>query len=150
MKIEQEILQEKFEDSYQKAIINLVFTNNWLRDLQSEHFKQYDILPQHFNILRIVRGKHPQAVSPGEIKNVMLDKGNDVTRLLDKLVTKGLIDRRLCEHNRRKMDINITDDGLKLLEAIDIPFQTFFNSLKNRLTKQDAEHLSDLLDKLRG
>ncbi|POY36410.1 MarR family transcriptional regulator [Solitalea longa] len=150
MKIEQEILQEKFEDSYQKAIINLIFTNNWLRDLQNEHFKQYDILPQHFNILRIIRGKHPNPVSPGEIKKVMLDKGNDITRLLDKMVVKELIDRKLCEHNRRKMDITITDKGLELLTAIDVPLTIFLDSIKNRFSKHDAEQLSDLLDKLRG
>ncbi|UKJ09172.1 MarR family winged helix-turn-helix transcriptional regulator [Solitalea lacus] len=149
MKIEKEILQEDFGNSHQKAVINLMFTHNWVRDKLSGIFKTYDILPQHYNVLRILKGKHPQPVSPGQIKDVMIDKGNDVTRLLDKLVTKGFVKRCLCEENRRKMDITITEAGLKLLDELSPFFDEFYQAMKGRLNENDAELLSDLLDKLR-
>jgi DNA-binding MarR family transcriptional regulator len=112
--------------------------------------KQYDILPQHYNVLRILKGKHPNASSPGDIKEVMIDKGNDVTRLLDKLVSKGLVKRSLCEENRRKMDVYITEEGLKLLQDIEKPLQDYLAEIKKRVTEQEAETMSALLDQMRG
>src|SRR5690554_454998 len=97
MRIEEAIKQGKFRNNYQKAVVNLIFTSNWLRDAQGEFFKEYDILPQHFNALRIIKGRHPKPVSAGEIKEVLLDKASDVTRLLDKLVNLGYVHRQLCE-----------------------------------------------------
>lgn len=149
MRIE-EAIKQKFGDSYQKAVVNLIYTGNWMRDKQSALFKAYDILPQHYNILRILKGKHPKPVSPGEIKEVMLDKGNDVTRLLDKLVAKGLVKRGLCEENRRKMDVLITEEGLKFVEVLSEPVKQVNQDVRNNISVEEAEQLSDLLDKLRG
>ena len=149
MKIEQSIKQSKFESPFQKAVINIIYTANWLRDQQTELFKQHDILPQHYNVLRIVNGKHPKSVSPGDIKEVMLDKGNDVTRLVDKLVKMGLLKRSLCEENRRKIDIHLTDKGVKFLKEISEPMRKQYNNIKKVLSEKEAENLSNLLDKLR-
>lgn len=149
MKIEKAIKQSKFESPIQKAVINIIYTANWFRDLQSELFKQHDILPQHYNVLRIIKGKHPQSVSPGDIKEVMLDKGTDVTRLVDKLVKRGLVKRSLCEENRRKIDINLTDKGLDFLKTLNDPMRKQYNTIKKQLSEKEAELLSDLLDKLR-
>jgi DNA-binding MarR family transcriptional regulator len=150
MEIEKAIKQPKFSDVYQKLVVNLLFTSNWLRDAQNSLMKQYDILPQHYNVLRILKGKHPNASSPGDIKEVMIDKGNDVTRLLDKLVSKGLVKRSLCEENRRKMDVYITEEGLKLLQDIEKPLQDYLAEIKKRVTEQEAETMSALLDQMRG
>lgn len=149
MKLEKAIKQSKFESPQQKAVINVFFTYNWLRDLQSDVFKKHDILPQHYNVLRILKGKHPEAVSPGDIKEVMLDKGNDVTRLVDKLVKQGLVRRHLCENNRRKIDIHITDKGLKFLKDMNEPMRKLYTSIKKNINDKEAELLSDLLDKVR-
>lgn len=149
MKIEEAIRQGRFSNNHQKAVINLIYTGNWLRDAHAVIFKKYNILPQHFNALRIIRGRHPHPVSAGEIKDVLLDKASDVTRLLDKLVKQGYVARQLCENNRRKMDITITPKGLRLLEELELPISEFYKELSSRLNEKEAELLSELLDKVR-
>jgi DNA-binding MarR family transcriptional regulator len=150
MKIEDEIKQEHFESNLHKALVNLLYTFNWHRDLLHSIFKQYDLQQQHYNILRILKGKHPEPVSPGYIKEVMLDKGTDLTRLLDKLERKNLINRKLCPSNRRKIDINLTSEGIALLDKVRPTFDKQHELLANNLTDNEAEMLSNLLDKLRG
>jgi DNA-binding MarR family transcriptional regulator len=132
------------------VVVNLVYTGNWVRDQQNQTFKKYDILPQHYNLLRILKGRFPKPASPGEIKEVMLDKGTDVTRLVDKLVNKDLVRRGLCEENRRKMDVVITEKGLQLLKELEVPMQSLSDQLKSQLSENEAETLSHLLDKLRS
>lgn len=149
MKIEREIKQSKFESAQQKAILNILYTANWLRDEQIELFRSFDMLPQHYNVLRIIKGKHPHPVSSSYIKEVMIDKGNDVTRLVDKLVKLKLVDRNLCSENRRKIDITLTKQGLKCIDDIAKKLQPKFKLIKNRLTEKEADLLSDLLDKIR-
>lgn len=150
MKIENEIKQYQFESNVHKALINLLYTNNWHRDLLQSIFKEFDLQQQHYNILRILKGSHPEPVSPGYIKEVMLDKGTDLTRLLDKLERKSFIVRNLCPSNRRKIDINLTKEGLELLNRIRPVFNNLSNQISNNLTEDEAETLSNLLDKLRG
>jgi DNA-binding MarR family transcriptional regulator len=151
VEIEKAIKQvTRFKSSHEKATVNLIFTSSWFRDTQNALFREHDILPQHYNVLRILKGKHPEPVCPGDIKDVMLEKNNDVTRLLDKLVMKGLVKRQLCLINRRKMDINITEKGLKLLQEMDEPLRKHLAEMKKRLTDKEAEQLSNLLDKMRG
>jgi len=150
MKIEDEIKQYRFESNVQKALINLLYTNNWHRDLLQGILRKFDLQQQHYNILRILKGKHPEPVSPGYIKDVMLDKGTDLTRLLDKLERKSLIIRKLCPSNRRKIDINLTERGLELLENIRPVFNEQNKFISEHLSSEEAQQLSDLLDKLRG
>lgn len=151
MKIEKVIKQgARFKSSHEKAAVNLIYTSSWFRDAQNALFKDHSILPQHYNVLRILKGKHPESVSPGIIKEVMLEKNNDVTRLLDKLVLKGLVKRQLCPVNRRKMDINITEKGIRLLQELDGPLKKHLSEMKKKLTDKEAEQLSNLLDKMRG
>jgi len=106
--------------------------------------------PQHFNILRILNGNYPNAVSPGYIKQVMIDKGVDLTRLLDKLDKLNLIKRNLCPSNRRKIDLNLTDEGILMLQKLSPHLDAHYLELKNNLTEAESEQLSLLLDKLRG
>ncbi|MCF6406310.1 MarR family transcriptional regulator [Chitinophaga filiformis] len=150
MRIEQAINQRKFKDDYHKIVVNLLYTGNWLRDALGANLKEHGLLPQHYNALRIIKGRHPEPVSAGDIKDVMLDKASDVTRLLDKLEKLEYVQRRLCPHNRRKMDISITPQGLKLLSDVDILMDTFYEDLADRITEEEAATLSDLLDKIRG
>ncbi len=150
MNIGEAIKQSKFENSVEKAIVNLIYTHNWLRDGFNDILKPYGLLQQHFNILRILRGKYPEVMCPGDIKEVMLDKGNDITRLLDKLVSMELAERNLCESNRRKMDIRITEKGLDLTKELSDKFDERSVSIKERLNCDDAELLSGLLDRMRN
>ncbi|MBX6380875.1 MAG: MarR family transcriptional regulator [Thermoflavifilum aggregans] len=149
-RIEEAIKQSKFQDVYQKALVNLIYTANCLRDEQVRRLKSFDLLPQHFNVMRILRGRHPNPVCPGEIKEVMLDKANDLTRLLDKLERKGLIQRNLCQTNRRKMDVTLTQAGIELLEKLNHIMEETYKTLKERLSEREAASLSHLLDKMRG
>lgn len=150
VKIEEAIKQARFRDNYQKMIVDLHYTANWARDEQTKLLKIYDILMQHYNVLRIIKGKHPEPVSPGAIREVLIDKANDLTRLLDKLERKGWIKRGLCQVNRRKMDIVMTPQGIKQLEAITAALDTYMLELKKRITDKEADTVSRILDKLRG
>ncbi len=150
MEIEKEIKQSKFENLLQKAIINLFFTSNFIRDRILNILKDYDIQQQHYNVLRIMKGQYPNSISPGYIKEVMIDKGVDLTRLLDKLEKKGLIKRQLCLKNRRKIDINLTKEGIDLLNELKPKFNYLYEQLSKNINENEAELLSNLMDKLRG
>ena len=149
MKIEEEIKQERFSDNWEKAIVNIIYTANQVRDQQNGQLKEHGLLMQHYNAMRIIRGRHPEPVSPGEIKEVMLDKGNDVTRLLDKLVEMKMVKRTVCAENRRKVDIVLTVKGLDWLKQQDKVNNAIKADIKKRLTDKEAGQLSELLDKMR-
>lgn len=148
MKFEEEIKQSKFDSSTQKAVLNVMFTSNWINALFRDVFKPYDITPQQYNVLRILRGKHPKSANPGEIKEVMLDKNPDLTRLCDRLCKLDLITRGVDKKNRRKINIKISDAGLELLKTLDPKIKRMQSSMKS-LTEDEANQLSDLLDKMR-
>lgn len=149
MKIEEEIRQEKFNSPYQKAVINLMYTCNLLLDAFKQVFRPFGITLPQYNVLKILKGKYPDAAYAGEVKRVMLDKSPDLTRLVDRLVEKGLASRKLCEHNRRKVEIKITERGLKLLSDIEPVAMEFMGGMKH-ISDAESEELSRLLDKLRG
>lgn len=147
MGIKEDIKQPEFENNKIMAMVNVYYTANWMRDRELPVYKKYGILSQHYNVLRILRGKYPESVSPGEIKKVMLDKGRDLTRLVDKLVKLGYLTRKLCPHNRRKMEIMINQTGLDVIDSISKESSVIFDSIN--LTESEAEQLSELLDKFR-
>jgi DNA-binding MarR family transcriptional regulator len=149
MKLEDEIKQSKFNSPQQKVLVNIIFTANWVNARLSDIIKSHQITLQQYNVLRILRGKYPKSANPGEIKAVMLDKNPDLTRLCDRMCTQGLIGRSIDEVNRRKMNICITDKGLKVLEQIDPEIQKIENSMVH-LQDSESGQLSDLLDKMRG
>ena len=149
MGIEQDIHQAKFRNEYQKAFINILYTQGWLAEKAKEFFAVEDITPQQFNILRILRGSHPQPLSTLQIRERMLDKMSDTSRIVDRLITKGLVKKGTCKMDRRLVDITITDKGKKLLEKLDTRQDEMDNIVSN-LTKKEAATLSDLLDKIRN
>lgn len=149
MAIEDDILQDKFENEHHKMAVNILFTGSWLHNLNSLRFKPFDITPEQYNVLRILRGSHPKPLMLAEITTRMLDKSSNATRLVEKLRQKGLVKREICETNRRQVDIIITDKGLSLLTKIDKTTDDWMKTMKN-LSRQDAQELNRLLDKLRG
>jgi DNA-binding MarR family transcriptional regulator len=148
MKIEEEIKQVKFKSPHQKAVINLIFTSGWLQGQQQKFFKSFGLTNQQFNILRILKGQHPKAISATEIKSRMLDKNSDVSRLLNRLEAKGLIHKQSCPKDKRAFDVIITTAGLKVLADLDKKQKQIDTVI--RLTEKEAEELSNLLDKARG
>ncbi len=150
MRLEQEIKQVKpFVNEFVKATVNVMYTGNYVQDFTAKNLKEFDINDQHYNILRILKGRYPHSLCPGEIKEVLINKRGDLTRLIDKLVKKGLVNRDVNSQNRRMMDITINKDGLKLLELVNRKLHKSSKFSAN-LTEKEAKQLNTLLDKFRG
>ncbi|HEY9045140.1 MAG TPA: MarR family transcriptional regulator [Ohtaekwangia sp.] len=148
MPLEDDIKQSKFSSEYQKASINILFTGSWLYNINATDLKNFGITPEQYNVLRILRGSHPQTMMLAEISSRMIDKNSNCTRLVEKLRQKGLVTRELCEGNRRQVDIAITNKGLSLLKKMDVEM-TWQNTFEN-ISKNEAKELNRILDKLRG
>ena len=148
MKIEDAIQQKKFKSPYQKAVINLIYTSNWIQSKHLSFFKTFGITGQQFNILRILKGSAPRSISATEIKSRLLDQNSDVSRLLNRLESKNLILKKTCPNDKRASDIFITAAGLDLLNSIDKKQNEIDQVLE--LSPEEASTLSDLLDKARG
>ncbi|GAA4374041.1 MarR family transcriptional regulator [Hymenobacter koreensis] len=148
MKIEEEIQQHTFRGPHQKALINLMFTANWMGLRQACAFRPYGITPPQFNVLRILRGQHPKPATVNLLIERMLDKTSNASRIVDKLEAKQLVTRTTCPSNRRAVDIRITDSGLDLLKQLDETVGQGHLGLHN-LTEEEAAQLSALLDKIR-
>jgi MarR family 2-MHQ and catechol resistance regulon transcriptional repressor len=134
-----------FSNNKVKALLNLIYTANWINSKQNDFFKPFGISPQQYNILRILRGA-AEAIAVQTIKDRMLERAPNATRLMDKLCSKNLINRVPCPGDRRVVHIEITKDGLSLLEKIDKDFK---EDILENLTDNEAIILSDLLDKIR-
>jgi DNA-binding MarR family transcriptional regulator len=149
MKIDEEIQSTNFEDEYHKAVVNISYTYSWLNNSFRCQFEKHNLTNQQFNVLRILRGQYPKPATVNLIKERMIDKMSDASRIVDRLVQKGLVSRCTNNKDRRAVDIRISDLGLDILSKMDIEFKTK-EMLKNNLTEEEATKLSDLLDKLRG
>ncbi|HMR93253.1 MAG TPA: MarR family transcriptional regulator [Chitinophagaceae bacterium] len=148
MGIDHDIHQARFRNEHQKASINLIYTYHWMVEKTRQIFAAEDITSQQFNILRILRGSHPQPLSTLQIRERMLDKMSDTSRIVDRLIAKGLVKKNVCKADRRLVDIMITDKGRKTLERID-ERQDEMDGVLGHLSKKEATQLSELLDKAR-
>jgi DNA-binding MarR family transcriptional regulator len=138
-------IQSQFESEKIKALVNIKYTANWLNSNENDFFKPYGISPQQFNILRILRGAKKE-IKVQLIKDRMIERAPNATRLMDKLCEKGLIERMRCKEDRRVVYVAISNAGLALLSTID----THGNiSFLDKLSEEEAAILSDLLDKIR-
>jgi len=138
-------INSKFKSNKVKALLNILYTANWLSNQQNTFFKPYGLSPQQYNILRILRGAG-EPLKVQTIKARMIERAPNATRLMDKLCAKNYIERIACPGDRRVVHINITDEGLKLLGAIDKELKQDY--IEN-LNEEEANYLSDLLDKIR-
>jgi MarR family transcriptional regulator, 2-MHQ and catechol-resistance regulon repressor len=148
MSIEKDIQQSRFRNAHQKAAINLIYTIGWMREKTKCIFEAEDITPQQFNILRILRGSFPQPLSTLQIRERMLEKMSDTSRIVDRLINKGLVKKITCKSDRRLVDVIITDKGKKLLDKLDLK-QDEMDGVLGKLSEKDANILSELLDKIR-
>jgi len=148
MGIEKDINQPKFRNEYQKAGINLTYTFNWVSEKIKQILDEYEITPQQFNILRILRGAG-KPISTLQIRQRMLDKMSDTSRIVDRLLKKGMVKKVVCAGDRRLVDVTISENGLALLEKIDGRQDELDGMLKN-LDEKEASVLNQLLDKIRS
>lgn len=149
MRLEDELKQKEFKSINNKVILNVLYTYNMLDYKYKLFFKDYGLTSQQFNILRILRGQYPNPSTINLLKERMLDKMSDASRIVERLRLKGLVLRKICPGDRRAVDIMITPQGLDLLKVIDEPIVQFENSL-SPLTVEEAEQLNNLLDKFRS
>lgn len=148
MKIEQEIHQKKpFKNGYQKAAVNILFTNNWLCGEIKRKLKPHNITLQQYNMLRILRGAG-DPISTRCIRERMIDKMSDTSRLVDRLCQKGLVNRDACCSDKRRVDVTISEQGLQLVSSIEST-NTGLEEMLSKLTEEEAYLLSNLLDKIR-
>lgn len=149
MKLQEEIKQKKFKSEQQKLGINIIYTFNWLSYDFHTKFKNKDITMQQYNVLRILRGQYPNAYSLKLIKERMLDRMSDASRIVDKLKSKGYLERTENAIDRRSVDVVITEKGLELLKSLDFIDEHYKQIFRN-LTLSEVKQLNDLLDKARG
>jgi DNA-binding MarR family transcriptional regulator len=148
MSIEKDIHQRKFRNEYQRALVNMVFTNNWITEQLKMIFEKGDLTMQQYNILRILKGSEIP-LSTLEIRSRMLDKMSDTSRIVDRLVLKGLAKKVTCKTDKRLVDVTITDKGRKILDKVD-HYNTDMDNIIGALSAAEAKTLNKLLDKIRN
>ncbi|MFT3749380.1 MAG: MarR family transcriptional regulator [Agriterribacter sp.] len=148
MSLEKDIKQAKFRNEHHKGAINIIYTYNWMMERQKAFFDAESITPQQFNILRILRGSFPGPISTLQIRERMLDKMSDTSRIVDRLVLKGLADKKISITDKRLVDISITERGKEILERIDQKHDKI-DAILDNLSEEDAKLLNALLDKIR-
>jgi DNA-binding MarR family transcriptional regulator len=149
MKLEEEIKQENFRSELHKLAVNIIYTHGWLNSHHTNFIGKYNITPQQYNILRILRGQYPNPATINLLKERMLDKMSDASRLVERLRIKGLVERKNCKKDRRRAEVLIADKGLKVLNELD-ELEEKFNNIFSNIDEREAKTINDLLDKMRN
>lgn len=150
MKLEQELKMTKFKNAEHRAGLNVVFTGAWISDKTSSLLKPFGISEHQFNVLRIVRGQKGKPINMIDIQDRMIYRTSNTTRMVEKLRIKGYLLRQECPDNRRKVEIFITEDGLKLLDSIEPILINNSEQMFKNLSTEESIQLGNLLDQLRG
>ena len=147
--IEEEISQKRsFNNIHEKAVVNIIYTHGWIIERMRTYFKSYGITLKQYNILRILRGADGP-LTTSQVRDRMLDKMSDTTRLIDRMIKKGWVIKKVSDSDRRLVDIMITDEGLDLLDKVkDIDQKS--NEIMSNLSEEEISQLSFLLDKIRA
>ncbi len=148
MKID-DAIKSKFRNDRHKVAVNLLYTSSWLTNLHAEVLKPFSISMQQHNVLRILRGQNGNPCNLNLVRERMLDKMSDASRIVDRLNTAGLLSRTTNAQDRRVVDITITKKGLDLLAETDIRMNEL-DQVTSSLNEVEIEQLNALLDKLRG
>lgn len=149
MKIEEAIQQKKFQSEFEKLVVNIIYTSRWLEYEEGKLFRKYDVTLPQYNLLRILRGQYPKAASVNLLIDRMIDKSSNASRIVETLRKKGLVERKECKTDRRKVDVVISRKGLEVLDAATSEMDIVHKNHKKALTTKEAEQLNMLLDKLR-
>ena len=149
MKLSELIQQAHFSSLEQEALLNIIVTSNWLTSELSARMAPHGITLAQYNVLRILRGSHPEKLPCSAIGARLLDRTPDVTRLLNRLERVDLIHRARAEHDRRIVEVGITEKGLVLLETMHDDVESLVAEMGTHLSDEELRHLSGLLDRLR-
>lgn len=149
MRIEEQIQTKKKLPVHKRALLNTIYTGNWIVDEINSVLKPYDISSQQFNVLRILKGREGEATNLSTIQERMIAKNSNATRLVDKLINKKLVKKQICLSNKRKVEIYITDKGRIFLEEINNAVECKEKNITQSLSEKQLENLSNLLTLLR-
>ena len=148
MKIEEAIQQKRpFRNAYQKVIVNLIYTQNWVTGQLQQYLKPYGITMKQYNVLRILKGAG-KPITTSTIRERLLDKMSDASRMVERLHQRGLVVRTTCPTDKRLVDVSLSKEGEQLLAAMS-KFEGKMDDIVGHLSETEAEQLSELLDKLR-
>jgi len=149
MKIEEAIQQKRpFRNNYQMAMVNLIYTNNWVTDQLRKHLKPYGVTMKQYNVLRILNGAG-EPITTSTIRARLLDKMSDASRMVERLHQRGLVVRNICPGDKRLVDVTLSAKGVELLQNMK-GIEQSMDDIFDKLDKEEAVVLSELLDKLRG
>lgn len=149
MGLEEEIKQgRRFESEYEKLIVNLIYTNSWLSEQQANTFKQFGITSPQYNVLRILKGHYPEPCTVNTIIERMLDRMSNASRIVDRLESKGLVERKVCRSDRRAKDVLITEAGIELLKQTNEAMNQWLKRFQS-VSLEKVEATNDLLDQFR-
>ena len=149
MGINTDIKQKKFKSEFEKVVVNLIFTRNWFEQQQQKVLKPAGLTLAQYNVMRILRGQHPEVCTVNLIIDRMLDRMSNVSRIVDKLVSKELVSRIPSKVDRRAVDVYITDKGLEVLSSLDITLQSLFDEI-NSFSDDECQQINNFLDRFRG
>ncbi len=149
MKLEKEIQQEKFKNEFHKLAVNIIYTHSWLHTHQNKILSKHNLTAQQYNLLRILRGQYPNPATINLLKERMLDKMSDASRLVERLRGKGLVERKNCKEDRRRAEVKITDKGLDVLKDLD-ELEDEIETKLSTISHDEAQSVNDILDKMRG
>jgi DNA-binding MarR family transcriptional regulator len=148
MSLEKEIHQREFRNEYHKAIVNILHTYNYLVGKMNDLFKNYDVTRQQYNVMRILRGQHPGHASVLLIRERMIDKMSDASRIVERLRLKNLVSREFAAKDKRSVEVTITEKGLALLREMDDEVNKM-EDLLSHISHDEIHHFNTLLDKIR-
>lgn len=147
MNVEQIIKTEKEIPLESRTIIHFMLVNNRINEAIANVLKPFDVSLQQFNVLRILRGQNGKPANLSTLNERMVTKMSNTTRLVDKLIAKGYVDRIICPSNRRKVEINITDSGKKILKKMDAAMNKAENEILQNISKKELQQLNRIFDK---
>lgn len=147
--LEKEIKQSSFQSEKQKLSVNIMHTASWYRNLHSSFFKKFDLTPNQYNVLRILRGQLPNCCTLQTVSERMIDKSSNTGRIIDRLLDKKLVKRKENASDRRQLDLRISEKGLEVLATIDLEMNAI-TAVFDSLSDDEAQTLNQLLNKLKN
>lgn len=150
MLLEQRIQQSRpFRSEHERAAVNVLYTATWILEHMRDFLAGYGITQQQYNVLRILRGQYPESISTCDIRNRMIDRAPDASRIVDRMIAKNLVQKAPSVKDKRRIDVTITKNGLALLDAISVAMEGPDNLLR-RLSTEECKHLNSLLDTMKS
>ncbi len=148
--LREELKMSGFSSSAQKVLLNLMFTSAWWEDKVREVLKAHGLSEQQYNVLRILKGQKGEPMNVHMIQERMIHRTSNATRVVEKLWQKRLLERVVCEADRRQVEVTITEEGRRLLERVIPEMEVLEREMSENLSEEEAERLFELLEKVRG